>query len=293
MFSAFVEALSAEPATFHILLDNLLRKGILNPSNAASYLYSPEILNFIHIDTWIWSHAEVVVERSLDLVMAAYLFRKKLLDSKHTMLSNPGGSSAIEDQDQTTGTKKRRLDVDEVEVEDGDGNKDIDLEETAGPSTEMSDQLNVPSEETLAASIQSSEETLAAAVSSCSKTYTLTIGSLLAACSLRYYEVKATGSEDEEDHLLHLDPNFMSNFSLLKKLLRLFHGTERELINHSKNDDQTTYAAIDLKITSLDQVLTSFQKAQISSYEGLMRNNPECLQLPDVISSHIQLIPLI
>jgi hypothetical protein len=281
MFSAFVEALSAEPATFHILLDNLLRKGILNPSNAASYLYSPEILNFIHIDSWIWSHAEVVVERSLDLVLAAYLFRKKLIDSKSTILSNSGGSNALEDQNQTAGTKKRRLGEDEEE--EGDGNKDIDLD--------MNDQLNVPSEETLIASIQSSEETLAAAVSSCSKTYTLTIGSLLAACSLRYHEVKATGSE--EDHLLHLDPNFMSNFSLLKKLLRLFHGTERELINHSKNDDQTTYATIDLKITSLGQVLSSFQKAQISSYEGLMRNNPECLQLPDIISTHFQLMPYI
>lgn len=77
MMSDLVETYSGDFGLLHVVLDILLRRGIIEPPTAAAWVMSPNILQDIHLNMWTYSIVEIISDRSIDIVKAAVARRRQ------------------------------------------------------------------------------------------------------------------------------------------------------------------------------------------------------------------------
>lgn len=243
MLSALIECLGTESHTLSIILDGMIRKGILNAGHVVTWAYSSTNLSKIAIDPWISIYADIVADRSLELVTAAFLRRQNLLaESDMDVETNAptdvsgGAVEIIEKGKHAYGESSVGESVDEGTEEIVDFEADI-----AQPVVDEA-QLR-------ADKLANIEEALKASVESCRSTYTIAVGNLLSACCSRHALLEANGVDDG---FFHLDPEYLGMTSILKRLLRVFHGTESELRRCSACNEN---ADMSLKLTNLEEEL--------------------------------------
>ena len=130
--------------------------------------------------------------------------------------------------------------------------------ENADEDADNNEEENVSKEQqvdALAASLEAIEEALRASVESCKATYVTAIGSLLSTACTRYNELIESIPEDEQEHV-HLDPELLCTVSILKRTLRVFHGTEKELVRVCATSDEDSSK---IQITSFEEAKKSIE----------------------------------
>lgn len=261
MLSAFVEAAGGDQGVFSILLDGLLRRGVFLPEVAASWVFSSAMLGELHRDCWVVSYAEAVVDRSIDMVMAAFLQRRKLLaeSDMEVEAGDVGKPADVSGASVTVFASKASSSEDAEDAEARQDQADAKAARAAAA----------------AASLETVEAALVASVESCRSTYIVAVGNLVSACSVRYNSLLLAA--DEALALPQLDAEFMCLFSLLKRTLRAFHGTESELSKHCSPEESGS-----LSLTALSSVRA---RVTAGSIEGFSSENAK--NVPEMVGSHL------
>ena len=195
-------------------------------STVATWAFSLGVLKSIAVDPWVSKFADIVVDRSIDLVLASFLRKRALMAECDMDVDN--------DEPETPADMSGAQSV----VIASKATKSADADE----DTENGNDANDGGQDARAASLEAIEEALIASIDSCKQTYVTAVGGLLSAACARYEEVGATASEDERD-IIHLDPQLLGVVSMLKRILRTFHGFEEELLRAcvNFNEDNSTF----------------------------------------------------
>ena len=158
------------------------------------------------------------MDRAVDIVIAAVLQRRQMLAAGSMDVEGSSAAAAASRPVDMSGA---------VTVVSGEGHAESSATKVPENDPEDPGIAAAPS----SADIEAIEEALAASVSMCREVYTGAVSALVAASSHRYNTLTRgdSASQDESLTLPHLDPQFICMLSLLKRTLRIFHGTEREL----------------------------------------------------------------
>ena len=266
LLSALVEAVGADQGMFSILFDALLRRGVIGCDVAALWLFSPQTLGQIHRDCWVVSHAETIIDRALDSVMAAFLQRRKLqiessMDVESDAVTRPADMSGAA-----------------ATVFGGGKSESTDAEPEADADSAQKEKQEAAAAAAIAiaANLEAVEAALTAAVEACCGTYKNAVGALIAACSAQYNAVVVESSADDSPP--HLDPEFLCLFSLLKRTLRVCHGTESELHKHCGNEERAG-----LVLTALREVRANVSSGSVAGFTAAGVES-----LPSIVRSHLE-----
>jgi hypothetical protein len=248
------------------MLDTTIRRGVLRPIFLANYVCDETVLAKLATETHLYDLAEVAVARSLDVAQALLAKRNALLGMGLSMdadaeagpkdysgavthvMSMGGGPSTPgekekpadaatpgegEGEEAITGGKRTR----EEDEEDGDGDDDADrsrrrrkfAEEEAetAPADAVAVAEGAPGP---ASELVLIDSALASALRDCRAIYSKVVVTLLLNLSRRHRELSSgAAASDDDDVSLLLDPWSMAGISLLRTVLRAFHGAQDTL----------------------------------------------------------------
>jgi hypothetical protein len=142
MMGTLVDALGHEPGYLNVVLDLMLRRGIVDPTAAADWATGSSALQGLLNSYWSHAHVNVVVDRAIDIARAAIAHRRELggdmvLDETATLslLASTGGGG-----DPRRAARPAMARDDPVEEEanragaDGDGDGDENADDEDGES---------------------------------------------------------------------------------------------------------------------------------------------------------------
>mmetsp|Transcript_24976 Transcript_24976/g.36851 ORF Transcript_24976/g.36851 Transcript_24976/m.36851 type:complete len:1091 (+) Transcript_24976:65-3337(+) len=199
-------------ALLHITLDALMRRAILHPSAVVSFMTqvgetAPGGLHLdeIHKNQWVWKLVEVSMDRCLDIVKAAV---------------NMQNNAAVSSQSAPAPSGDMEVDGDMTEGAESNG----DCRRVRGDGS--NEAVVVPEEISSA---------VAGAADGSRTMYSALVTHLLVRLHGCHSQLVVDGSETEisrsEGTITCLDPGLIARTSMLHRVLRIFHLTEKGLVS--------------------------------------------------------------
>lgn len=268
ILEACLETIGHDMGVACIIIDVLIRRGVLKSIVLANYVFSKTNFDRLNSDIHIYTLAEISIDRSLDIVQAAVGKRRTLIGKGIAMESDSASSEpSIKDfsgsvthimsmgggQDKTENTDTNEENAGEKRShDDDDGNEDEserssrrrkldndEEEQDAGADNAVAAEADAANTE-----LASINEALNLAVQDCRIIYGKAISTLLQEISKKQADLlESAGSSEDGDSLAMLDPWVMSAFSLLRRILRPYHYAQFSMTQNGDDvqllDDST------------------------------------------------------
>ena len=280
LVSTLSDSVGHEPGYLNLVLDILLRRGILEPAAVARWATARNALQDLtgaRDSHWWHAHVEILVDRTLDIVRAATAHRRDLgggmkideelfkphprdMSGQFSMVypskqdanatgddhdDRRRGEDDEEDEDDEGGARRRRRgrDTDEDMATDGTGARGGDDEEE-----EEEDPVTIATKAVLSA------------LQNARAVYTTVVGRLLVGLLQREQQLLLEADGDQ-DRLAATDEWSVATQSLLLRVLRSFHGAEAGYVH---SDDDISVPAKTAVLSPANEVEAAIEDAERS-----------------------------
>jgi hypothetical protein len=267
----------------NIILDLLLRRGVVSVTSVAEWITSSSYFATICSDTWAYSHVETLVDRTIDIVRASVQHRKQMVGGASlSKLALPDFDGLINFSDSSSDVadarSERRAGPDDVEDDDGpiigraanrgDDDDDDDRGRRRGDDSAIGSISTMTEDKITERDTMDEDEdpvslandALRLSIQNTRKVYADVVGKLLSALG-QYPNIFSEMSSDSSDS--EYSGWEVAAVSLLQRALRSFHGLQ-EL--YSKTGDNLLLCDTASVETSIAEIESVLNKRQMSGY---------------------------